>query len=179
MLKKLAAYERQHRLDRALQECGRLVRTGFMIDWLETPALRRRCHAGLNKSEQRHALANQVCTYRQGRLADRSREALEFRASGLNLVVAAIVYWNSTDIADAVVHLLIRRGRAGLAPGAHLAGRVGAHRLLGRLPVGPSRRAAGARAGRSTSRASAPWPDRCSGSVCRSRCLAHNQRYAL
>ena len=105
MLKKLAAYERQNRLDRALQECGRLVRTGFMIDWLETPALRRRCHAGLNKSEQRHALASQVCTYRQGRLADRSREALEFRASGLNLVVAAIVYWNSTYMADAVVHL--------------------------------------------------------------------------
>jgi TnpA family transposase len=105
MLKKLAAYERQNRLDRALQECGRLVRTRFMIDWLETPALRRRCHAGLNKSEQRHALASQVCTYRQGRLADRSREALEFRASGLNLVVAAIVYWNSTYMADAVVHL--------------------------------------------------------------------------
>ena len=37
MLKKLAAYERQNRLDRALQECGRLVRTGFMIDWLERP----------------------------------------------------------------------------------------------------------------------------------------------
>lgn len=105
MLKKLAAYERQNRLDRALQECGRLVRTGFMIDWLETPALRRRCHAGLNKSEQRHALANQVCTYRQGRLVDRSREALEFRASGLNLVIAAIVYWNSTYMADAVAHL--------------------------------------------------------------------------
>ena len=38
-------------------------------------------------------------------MADRSREALEFRASGLNLVVAAIVYWNSTYMADAVVHL--------------------------------------------------------------------------
>ena len=72
---------------------------------MRRPALRHRCHAGLNKSEQRHALASQVCTYRQGRLADRSRETLEFRASGLNLVVAAIVYWNSTYMADAVVHL--------------------------------------------------------------------------
>ena len=72
---------------------------------MRRPALRRRCHAGLSKSEQRHALASQVCTYRQGRLADRSRETLEFLASGLNLVVAAIVYWNSTYMADAVVHL--------------------------------------------------------------------------
>lgn len=105
MLKKLSAYERQNRLDLALQECGRIVRTLFMIDWLETPELRRRCHAGLNKSEQRHFLAGQVCTYRQGRLADRSREALEYRASGLNLVIAAIVHWNSTYMADAADYL--------------------------------------------------------------------------
>jgi hypothetical protein len=32
-------------------------------------------------------------------------EAQQFRASGLNLVIAAIVYWNSTYIADAVAHL--------------------------------------------------------------------------
>ncbi|MBL7590010.1 Tn3 family transposase, partial [Escherichia coli] len=34
-----------------------------------------------------------------------SREAQEYRASGLNLVIAAIVYWNSTYMADAVAHL--------------------------------------------------------------------------
>jgi hypothetical protein len=36
---------------------------------------------------------------------DRSHEAQQYRASGLNLVIAAIVYWNSTYMADAVVHL--------------------------------------------------------------------------
>ena len=40
-----------------------------------------------------------------GRIAERSHEAQQYRASGLNLVVAAIVYWNSTYIADAVEHL--------------------------------------------------------------------------
>ena len=54
MLKKLAAYRRQNQLDVALQELGRIERTLFMLDWLESPELRRRCHAGLNKSEQRH-----------------------------------------------------------------------------------------------------------------------------
>jgi len=75
-----------------------------MLDWLESPELRRRCHAGLNKSEQRHALAQVVCTFKQGRITDRGPEAQQFRASGLNLVIAAIVYWNSTYIADAVAH---------------------------------------------------------------------------
>lgn len=71
----------------------------------KNPALRRRCQAGLNKSEQRHALTQAICTFRQGRVIDRSHEAQQYRASGLNLVIAAIVYWNSTYMADAVSHL--------------------------------------------------------------------------
>jgi TnpA family transposase len=105
MLKKLAAYRRQNQLDLALQELGRIERTLFMLDWLESPELRRRCHAGLNKSEQRHSLAQVICTFKQGRISDRGADAQQFRASGLNLVIAAIVFWNSTYIADAVAHL--------------------------------------------------------------------------
>lgn len=105
MLRKLAAYERQNQVDIALQEIGKIERTLFMLDWLENPALRRRCQAGLNKSEQRHALTQAICTFRQGRIIDRSHEAQQYRASGLNLVIAAIVYWNSTYMADAVAHL--------------------------------------------------------------------------
>lgn len=63
MLRKLAAYRRQNQLDLALQEQGRIDRTLFMLDWLESPALRRRCYAGLNKSEQRHFLAQEICTF--------------------------------------------------------------------------------------------------------------------
>lgn len=105
MLRKLAAYERQNQLDVALQEIGKIERTLFMLDWLENPELRRRCHAGLNNSEQRHVLTQAIYTFRQGRIIDRSHEAQQYRASGLNLVIAAIVYWNTTYMADAVDHL--------------------------------------------------------------------------
>src|SRR3546814_10767493 len=69
MLRKLAAYERQNQLDVALQEIGKIERTLFMLDWLKNPDLRRRCHAGLNNSEQRHAqigrasCRERVCPY--------------------------------------------------------------------------------------------------------------------
>src|SRR3546814_3364395 len=76
-----------------------------MLDWLENPNLRRRCHAGLNNSEQRHALTQAIYTFRQGRIIDRSHEAQQYRASGLNLVIAAIVYWNKTYMGAAVQHL--------------------------------------------------------------------------
>ena len=108
MLKRLAAFQRQNQLDLALQELGRIERTLFMLDWLESPRLRRLCHAGLNKSEQRHALAQVICTFKQGRIADRGQDARQFRASGLNLVIAAVVHWNSTYLADAVGHLRSR-----------------------------------------------------------------------
>jgi TnpA family transposase len=117
MLRKLAAYRRHHQLDLALQELGRIECTLFMLDWLVSPELRRRCRAGLNKSEQRHFLAQVICTFKQGRqtrpankagkqgrIADCSAEAQQFRASGLDLVIAAIVFWNSTYIADAITH---------------------------------------------------------------------------
>jgi len=62
----------------------------------------------------------------------------QFRASGLNLVIAAIVYWNSTYIADAVAHL---RATGDVVPAALLAhtttAELGAHRPLGRFPLGP------------------------------------------
>ncbi|TCU03655.1 Tn3 family transposase, partial [Rhizobium sullae] len=96
---------RQNQVDIALQEIGKIERTLFMLDWLENLVLRRRCHAGLNKGEQRHALAQAVYTFGQGRVIDRSHEAQQYRASGLNLVTAAIVYWNSIYMADAVAHL--------------------------------------------------------------------------
>jgi TnpA family transposase len=73
-------------------EGGWNERTLFMLDWLESPQLRQLCHAGLNKSEQRHALAQVICTFKQGRIADRGPDAQQFRASGLNLVIAAIVH---------------------------------------------------------------------------------------
>ena len=105
MLRKLAAYERQNQIDVALQEIGKIERTLFMLYWLKIPELRRRCHAGLNNSEQRHVLTQAIYTFRQGRIIDRSHVAQQYRASGLNLVIAVIVYWNTTYMAEAVDHL--------------------------------------------------------------------------
>ncbi len=44
-------------------------------------------------------------TQKQGRLTDRTVESQEFRASGLNLVTAAIVYWNTLYMGRVIDHL--------------------------------------------------------------------------
>jgi TnpA family transposase len=105
ILRKLTAYRRQNKLDLALRELGRIERTLFTLDWLEQPNLRRSCQAGLNKGEARHALADAIYTNRQGRFTDRTLENQQYRASGLNLLIAAIAYWNTMYLERAADHL--------------------------------------------------------------------------
>lgn len=95
MLKKLGSYPRQNGLALALRELGRIERTLFILDWLQDTELRRRVNAGLNKGEARNALARAVFFNRLGEIRDRSFDQQRYRASGLNLVTAAIVLWNT------------------------------------------------------------------------------------
>jgi hypothetical protein len=55
----------------------------------------RRVQAGLNKGEARNALARTVFFNRLGEIRDLSFEQQRYRASGLNLLTAAIVLWNT------------------------------------------------------------------------------------
>jgi TnpA family transposase len=110
MLKKLSAYPRQNGLAKALREVGRIERTLFTLDWIKNPALRRRAQLGLNKGEARNALARAIYFCRLGEMRDRSFENQFFRASGLNLLVAAIILWN-TKYLDVAYADLRRQGR--------------------------------------------------------------------
>lgn len=76
-----------------------------MLDWYMSPELRRRVTAGLNKGEARNALARAVYFNRFGEVRERSFENQRYKASGLNLVTAAIVLWNTVYIEKAVQHL--------------------------------------------------------------------------
>lgn len=102
ILRKLTAYPRQNGLAIGLRELGRIERTLFTLKWLQDPALRRRVSAGLNKGEARNSLARAVFFYRLGEIRDRSYENQRYRASGLNLVVAAITLWNSVYLERAI-----------------------------------------------------------------------------
>jgi TnpA family transposase len=105
MLRKLGSYPRQNGLAVALRELGRIERTLFILDWLQNVELRRRVNAGLNKGEARNALARAVFFNRLGEIRDRSFEQQRYRASGLNLITAAIVLWNTVYLERAIVAL--------------------------------------------------------------------------
>jgi TnpA family transposase len=94
LLSRLAAYPKRNNVAWALREIGQIERALFTLDWLEDPALRQRVAVGLNKGEQKH-----------GMMQERNFEQMTHRASGLNLVVAAIVLWNTVYLQKAVERL--------------------------------------------------------------------------
>ncbi|PCS24003.1 Mobile element protein (plasmid) [Candidatus Enterovibrio escicola] len=82
ILHKLGSYPRQNGLALALRDFGRLERTLFMLEWIQSPELRRRVQVGLNKGEARNALARTVFFNQLGEIRDRSFEQQRYRASG-------------------------------------------------------------------------------------------------
>lgn len=111
MLKRLSATTRQSGFAQALRQMGRIERTLFTLDWINDEQLRKTTTAELNKGESRNSLVRAVNLHRLGRFRDRSQENLSIRASALNLVVTAIIHWN-TIYTGRVVDALREAGQA-------------------------------------------------------------------
>ncbi|WP_245496043.1 Tn3 family transposase [Rhizobium ruizarguesonis] len=111
MLKRLSATTRQSGLAQALRQMGRIERTIFTLDWINDEQLRKTTTAELNKGESRNSLVRAVNLHRLGRFRDRSQENLSIRASALNLIVSAIIHWN-TIYTGRIVDALRNAGQA-------------------------------------------------------------------
>jgi TnpA family transposase len=105
IMRQLASYPRQNGVAAALRELGRLERTLFTLDWIADPELRRTTGQELNKGESRNSLARAVFIHRLGEIRDRTYENQQHRASGLNLLVTAIILWNTRYLERAVATL--------------------------------------------------------------------------
>ncbi len=106
---KLAGLPRQNHLFVTLREIGRVERSLFTLEWLQDPELRRRVTIGLNKGEAHHTLKRAIRFYRRGSVSDRTQLDLDLNAMALNLVVAAIILWNTAYL-DRAVQLLNEEG---------------------------------------------------------------------
>src|ERR1700730_702235 len=105
IMRQLASHPRQNGLATALRELGRMERTLFTLDWIDDPELRRTTGQELNKGEARNSLARAVFLHRLGEIRDRTYENQQHRVSGLNLLVTAIILWNTRYLERAVAAL--------------------------------------------------------------------------
>ncbi|MFZ6770044.1 Tn3 family transposase [Undibacterium sp. Di26W] len=101
-LRKIGGRSRQDGLGVALRELGRIEHTLFILDWLQNVELRGRVHAELERREARDALARSVFVSRLDGVRDHTFERDRYRASGLNLVTQAIMFWNTVHLKRAM-----------------------------------------------------------------------------
>jgi TnpA family transposase len=98
IVSKLAAASHRNKLFRGLQELGRLVKTAYLAEYFRSEELRRRVLIGLNKGESLNSLSRKVFFGSLGEIRERTHEEQLNTASSLNLLLAAIVVWNTLHL---------------------------------------------------------------------------------
>jgi TnpA family transposase len=110
LIRTLQTKDRPTKLARALEELGRLVKTLYLLRFIDDEAYRRRILVQLNRGEGRHQLARIVFHGKRGELRQRYREGQEDQLGALGLVVNVIVLWN-TIYMDAALNQLRAEGQ--------------------------------------------------------------------
>ena len=112
LISKLQAGARENVLSRALRDLGRLVKTQFILQWIESEDYRRRIHRQLNKGEALHALRRFLFFAHEGKVQRRQADQQTNQVLCLNLVTNAIVTW-STLYMNAAIEQLRAEGSIG------------------------------------------------------------------
>ena len=105
----LQTNDRPTRLARALQELGRLVKSLYLLRFIDDESYRRRILVQLNRGEGRHQLARTIFHGKRGELRQRYREGQEDQLGTLGIVVNVVVLWN-TIYMDAALDQLRAEG---------------------------------------------------------------------
>jgi TnpA family transposase len=101
LLTKLGSYSRKNSLANALKEMGKIEKTIFILEYASKPKLRRRIQIGLNKGEELNGLARVVFFGRRGQFWEHELQEQLQKASCLNILLNAIVIWNTKYLTKA------------------------------------------------------------------------------
>jgi TnpA family transposase len=102
LMRTLQTNDRPTRLARALEELGRVVKTLYLLNYIDDESYRRRILTQLNRGEGRHELARTIFHGKRGELRQRYREGQEDQLGALGLVVNAAILWNTIYMNEAV-----------------------------------------------------------------------------
>jgi TnpA family transposase len=105
LLTKLQAFPRQNALAAALQDYGRLVKTLFILRYLQRPELRKRVGGQLNKGESLNGLRDTVNFAHHGNVRHRQLADQAAQALCLSLVVNCVAAFNAGLLGQAVDQL--------------------------------------------------------------------------
>lgn len=104
---------------KALTMLGRVVRTTFIMRYLQDAKMRDRVQLQLNRGEGRHALSKRILFGNQGVFRTGEVDELMNKVSALSVLSNAVLVWNTIRIAEIIASLEATSGQA--VPVAELA----------------------------------------------------------
>lgn len=104
-ISKLQAYPRQNHLTYVLQAYGQLIKTNFILRYLQSQPLRRRIHAQLNKGEELHALRAWLWFGSEGVIRRKQQEEQAEAARCLTLLTNCVLLWNTVYMQEVLQQL--------------------------------------------------------------------------
>ncbi len=102
---KLSAYRRKNRTKRALWEFDHIIRSLYLLDYIDSPVLRRNVQRALNRGEAYHQLRRAIAYAHGGRYRVHSQHEQEIWNECSRLVGNAVVYYNALILSEALAEL--------------------------------------------------------------------------
>ena len=102
---KLSAYRRKNRTERALWEFDNIIRSLYLLDYIDSPVLRHNVQRALNRGEAYHQLRRSIAYAHGGRFRVRSQHEQEVWNECSRLVGNAVVYYNALILSEALAEL--------------------------------------------------------------------------
>jgi len=101
---KLSAYARKNKTRRALWEYDNIIKSLYLLDYIDSPPLRQNVHRALNRGESYHQLRRAVAYANFGKLRFKSEHEQQIWGECSRLITNCIIFYNATLLARLLQH---------------------------------------------------------------------------
>src|SRR5439155_3720189 len=103
---KLSAYARKNKTRRALWEYDNIIRSLYLLDFIDSPPLRQNVQRALNRGENYHQLRRAVSYANLGKLRFRTEEEQQIWSECGRLLANCVIYLNARILSELMAYYL-------------------------------------------------------------------------
>jgi TnpA family transposase len=104
LLKRLSSYAKDHPLYKAIKEFGRIIKSKFILTYMDDLLLRQQIEKQLNKIELSNKFAKAVFFEKNQEFTVATREEQEIVSNCKSLIQNAIVLWNYLYLSQLIIN---------------------------------------------------------------------------
>ena len=112
---KLSAFARRNKTRQALWEYDHILQSLYLLNYIDSPPLRRNVQQALNRGENYHQLRRAVSYANFGKLRFKTEYEQQLWGECARLITNALIYYNATILSNLLEHRGRNRGVQGAA----------------------------------------------------------------